>query len=109
MSAPEFDGTPMTRREVLIARKAFEEGADLGGWTTGYALVKVMERDYPLPTVTRPRVVAVEGVEYCVRNGVVEARPKELSGWHVCLTRAELVAIINLAAEPTETVTEEEG
>ena len=58
MSNLEFQGEPMTRREVLIARHAFIRGSTRNGsgriWSMSQAAY-----EYPL-TVTRPRVVAVE-------------------------------------------------
>lgn len=60
MSAPEFDGMPMTKREVLIARRAFESGAAFGNaeWPlTDSDMQEEATRRYPLPKVTRPRVV----------------------------------------------------
>lgn len=64
MSAAEFDGTPMTKREVLIARDAaddavkfvFEMARRLGGIEHVDGRTYAAEC-YPLPKVTRPRVV----------------------------------------------------
>jgi hypothetical protein len=63
MSAPDFDGTPMTKREVLIARAASNNAID---WLLASAPEltwhrargrEYAEQRYPLPKVTRPRVV----------------------------------------------------
>ena len=104
----------MTRREVLLARDAYANGmvrgsvcefvGQINGGMSG--LLRAAERAFPLPTVTRPRVVAVEDVIGTQRlrlvDGCVEfSRPGE--GWRPLITPAELAAIRSLDAEPTET------
>lgn len=73
MSAPEFDGQPMTKREILIARAAFVQGAghewdnaNPRGGAADFQSRSARRREaaegwYPLPKVTRPRVVVDSG------------------------------------------------
>jgi hypothetical protein len=79
MSAPRFDGERMTKREVLIARKAYKDGAaaerghahDDAGWKPA------AEARYPLPKVTRPRVVRDQhnpAQEWIVEDGFLRCR-----------------------------------
>jgi hypothetical protein len=121
MSAPEYDGQPMTKREVLIAREAYtrrsretysveEWERSIRGLVEGEAAMT-----YPLPKVTRPRVVMdgdgagwrfipiSEGVE----NGRFERsdtrdlwRPvSQVPAW------PDIIAILaDLLANPTEEV-----
>jgi hypothetical protein len=65
VSAPEFDGQPMTKREVLIARRAFESGVHWmygrecvlpSAWPGDERMSRAASDCYPLPKVTRPRV-----------------------------------------------------
>lgn len=58
---PDFDGTPMTKREVLIARAAFVNGVRFVRGTPWDVTEAVRDLEasarYPLPKATRPRVV----------------------------------------------------
>jgi hypothetical protein len=90
MSAPEFDGQPMTKREVLIAREAvdavsrylaargyFNVGSPVGIKESPQREIQDLAASrYPLPKLTRPRVVAEDSGdwEYRVAGGVVECR-----------------------------------
>ena len=119
VSAPEFQGSPMTRREVLIARLAYENGlvrGTAGEFVGRLGLRRAVELAYPLPAVTRPRVVAVEdqpGVELRSVDGAVEYRKCRTEWWQINvahgpqLTTGVLAALRSLDAEPTETVTDE--
>lgn len=53
MSAPDFDGVPMSSREVEIARSAYR----LGFVERDHGHQPQPETWYPLPNVTRPRIV----------------------------------------------------
>lgn len=97
----------MTRREVLIARDAVELGV-ANACLTLRSFQTILDAEYPLPVVTRPRVVAVGSHEFCLNNGMAHVRPVGNSIWTVYATRDELAALRSLDAEPTETVTEEE-
>lgn len=118
MSAPEFDGAPMTRREVLIAREAYMAAGMAYSGEPGLTLHRDAAEAYPLPSVTRPRVVAVEdqpGLRMRVRDGVLQYS-REDGFWSAVnphqgprLSTGLLTALRSLDAEPTETVTEEEG
>jgi hypothetical protein len=75
MSAPEFDGLPMTKREVLIARHAYAKAwlACGGGCADGERAAASV---YALPKATRPRVVQDPDTDYGqkwrVVDGVIE-------------------------------------
>jgi hypothetical protein len=74
MSAPEFDGQPMSKREVLIARDGYRKAcAILGMLREADAAAALV---YPLPKVTRPRVVTHIGPKptYVFRYRVIEGR-----------------------------------
>lgn len=113
VSAPEFDGTPMTRREVLLARYGFTEAlrGRIGQVDAPHAAALV----FPLPTVTRPRVVAVEdqpGLSLRIVDGVMQCLFRTFDWAPVGVLRITpglRAALRSLDAEPTETVTEEEG
>ena len=102
MSAPEFQGEPMTRREVLLARDAYANGMVRGsacefvGQSNGgmSGLLRAAERAFPLP-VTDRRCCAVCG--YLSHQVIHDT---SWSGHHPFARRS-------LDAEPTETVTEE--
>jgi hypothetical protein len=116
MSAPEFDGTPMTKREVLIAREAFHDGAkwrfrlacetwsDVRSLNESEYMAETNAR-YPLPKVTRPR-------ERCAPNGAVfrvvggELMADYGAGWvHEQLIGVSLAPLVaDLLANPTEEV-----
>ena len=130
MSAPEFQGEPMTRREVLLARDAYANGmvrgsacefvGQINGGMSG--LLRAAERAFPLPTVTRPRVVAdpecpkhirwsVSKVTDNVMCEVLEGDFWALAGaGHSAFfpTKGRVKLWADLYAEPTETVTEDE-
>ena len=114
MSAPEFQGEPMTRREVLLARQAVQRGLVQCTLLLTDSMRAIAASLYPFPIVTRPRVVAVEdqrGVELSVRNGVLMCRYDGCTMWRsingLSLSQGLLAALRSLDAEPTETVTEE--
>jgi hypothetical protein len=122
MSAPEYDGQPMTKREVLIAREAYtrrsretysveEWERSIRGLVEGEAAMT-----YPLPKVTRPRVVrdprgisswgvrVPDGLTTPAIHLVTDGGEWCPTGWsHVA--SAERVALwADLLARPTEEV-----
>ena len=106
----------MTRREVLLAREVYCDAAAPYFVFSPETLRKSAANRYPLPVVTRPRVVAVEdqpGVELRIVDGAVEYRKYRTEWWQINvahgpqLTTGVLAALRSLDAEPTETVPEE--
>ena len=63
---------------------------------------------YPLPKVTRPRVVAGLRAQYKVVDGVVHGRSNASFDWRVSASIHvdDVVRVANLLANPTETVDE---
>ena len=139
MSAPEFDGTPMTKREVLIARDAYEAGVseahanqrdarrvnravglylmDGGDAILDCdALEKRSASRYPLPKVTRPRVVTIDNTAFRFYGGVIQMRhrlgldgaPDVWSPAHIVASRRIVEVWAALVANPTEEVEAEE-
>jgi hypothetical protein len=116
MSAPEYDGQPMTKREVLIARNAFGHGVyqALQRQPLGFDAQSVASRMYPLPKVTHLRVVtersgrqwALDGTDFRTRGA------PDLPWWTVgdaggptlALTTERVALWADLIANPTEEV-----
>jgi hypothetical protein len=125
MSAPEFDGQPMTKREVLIARRYYEDGVVRGhacefrGYP-GAGLVDLrtdIAKRLPLPKVTRPRVVTYVGPKphhvfrYRVIDGRLEWATEHAEDWTTygaiqtdVQDAAFLARIAGLFSSPTEEV-----
>jgi len=63
---------------------------------------------YPLPKVTRPRVVAGLRAQYKVVDGVVHGRSNASFDWRVSASIHvdDVVRVANLLANPTEEITE---
>ena len=115
---PEFEGAPMTKREVLIARDAFSRGALWGDEC--WPIVKTdadgeaAER-YPLRKVTRPRVVRLHpqspyyAFRFRVVGGKIEWANLSTDDWteygdieEECHNAEFLRALADLLANPTE-------
>jgi hypothetical protein len=118
VSAPQFDGQPMTKREVLIAREAYITGARaffchpvvMAGPATCRASDEVEAKApvlYPLPKVTRPRERrASDGATFRVVGGELMANYG--GGWvHEQVIGVPLAPLVaDLLANPTEEVDE---
>jgi hypothetical protein len=126
---PEFDGQPMTRREVLIARHAADEAVK---WMFAQmrrvrevAVEHVYGRDYatvtwPLPKLMRPRVVrwpksAAPAFDYRAKDGTIEWANPGQGDWtpygsiqEDVQTPGFLRALADLLANPTEEVDADE-
>ena len=101
-----------TEREyVLGLRSAFKAGAEwirrTPIYTSDRAIANAVTMTYPLPKVTRPRVVRLGNYDYRIVNGVVQClfggTWQESSIHTVYGTRV----IADLIANPTETVSAE--
>lgn len=102
----------MSARELVKAqRAAFLKGCAQvgarGGWSSyDDEAARVVARSlYPLPKVTRPRVVSINLREYRILNSELWWRYApgyewEKHGW----TRRDAQALLGLFADPTETV-----
>jgi hypothetical protein len=118
---PDFNGTPMTKREVLIAREAYarrsRETYTTGEWERSIRGLVEAEAAaaYPLPTVTRPRVVkdpCSSKLEWTVEDGYLRCREgggwMKWAGYKLYSDFAPLPARVAvwaaLLANPTETV-----
>ena len=114
-----FEGVPMSAREVRIARHAFNDGALYGRSPFVNSATSVAAAQYPLPKVTRPRVVKdsqhstgewkVDVSPYPEEPPVLWWRRRPHEEWEVVRTverlsadRAHLWA--DLFARPTEEV-----
>ena len=107
-----FHGKTMTRREIEIARYAFERGCIAWQRTTDLdpswpGIVKAAADTFPLPTVTRPRVVHddVDKCEYRAVGGMIQRRD-EWQEWYVvndtALSERRIRLWADLLANPTE-------
>jgi hypothetical protein len=122
MSAPEFDGTPMTKREVLIAREAFHDGAkwrfrlacetwsDVRSLNESEYMAETNAR-YPLPKVTRPRVVTGESGRAYQLWGRVDgvtvkcgSLTEDLAFFAPGIPLCDVPVVADLLANPTEEV-----
>jgi hypothetical protein len=120
---PDFDGTPMTKREVLIAREAYNRGwSDFGLGGGGIRQKHRGETLYPLSPATRPRVWLEPrcdgGMAWRVVGGELQytlsTRPDLLewkwtshTGCEHEITPKRIRAWADLLANPTETVEDE--
>lgn len=105
------NATVSERNAVLRERAAFVKGYHTyrdGSYRPAFGGVEEGERyahkAFPLPRVTRPRVAQTSVGEIRVVNGIVQIR--EGAGWLSAsvLTRANVEAIADLLANPTEEV-----
>lgn len=102
---------PETKREILIARRAFEAGAWYVGWNSESARQDAASR-YPLPKITRPRVVKdSKGTFWRVLGDKIQfsndgvSWPGADSSHPFCIVQAERVHIFHdLYTNPTEEV-----
>jgi hypothetical protein len=119
-----FDGEPLTKREVLIAREAYVQGIARGyGSYIPFDKAKgIAAERYPLPQITRPRVVKDPDKEFsqlwrCV-DGVIE-HDGAMSSWRSAFGKGPLHPSLlvwptveriklwaDLLARPTEEVSE---
>lgn len=112
MTKPMFEGEPMTRREILIAREAFATGARL--WTQHPEAEA--KRRYPL-LVEKPRVVTdreetlpsarcdwrvIDGALEWRISGVPNPRWYPLTNSSLFLTADRVRLLADLLANPTE-------
>jgi hypothetical protein len=110
-----------TERELVLAqREAFKRGYDnrhVGEATTPWGswpgIVEAAEMLYPLPKVTRPRVVRDNTLEWKYENGHFAYRYGGASDWHstqyseVPINRRRVEVLADLLANPTEEVESE--
>ena len=107
----------MTDKEkCLLQREAFGAGYVVGCGFGAYVREDVRRREaaqeaksrYPLPKVTRPRVVAGLRAQYKVVDGVVFGRSNASFDWRVSASIHvdDVVRVADLLANPTEEVDE---
>ena len=64
---------------------------------------------FPLPKVERPRVVHIQGMgDYKIVDGRMWFRIRPVNEWTVLYPKADLAALADLLASPTEAVDDEE-
>ncbi len=104
------DEKQYTERDMVLARR---EGARVALYTpvsgcTVQQAIDTASRLFPLPKVTRPRVVAGLRAQYKVVDGVVHGRSNASFDWRVSASIHvdDVVRVANLLANPTEEITE---
>lgn len=110
-----FDGQQMTKREVLIAREAFVAACrvcanEAPQWQ--WQAEQTAASRYPLPKVTRPRVVTFDNAAFRFHDGVIQKRHRNgfdagHDVWaiaHLPATAALVRLWAELLANPTEEV-----
>lgn len=88
-----FDGTPMTKREIRIARQAADSAINHAwpwissvGRSPWIGSDAIKDRLYPLPKVTRPRVLKDRfGVDWRMAGNVLENRERDGREWRTTL------------------------
>ena len=104
------DEKQYTERDLILAKR---EGARVALFTpvsgcTAQQAIDTANRLFPLPKVTRPRVVAGLRAQYKVVDGVVHGRSNASFDWRVSASIHvdDVVRVANLLANPTEEVDE---
>lgn len=105
--------TPTGKQRILAQRTAYVEGVYAERQRPFHDADAQAVRRFPMPTVTRPRVVTLLGREYRMVNGVIETQ--DIDGqWRPSvntwardlgsLTEADQKTLFALLKDPTETV-----
>lgn len=105
---------PENKRETLIAREAFIAGSDWSG-KSWYSAAEEAARRYPLPKITRPRVITFPDIHgefaFLPNSNQIGWRARSGDIWqtpYFTLTPARLRGFMDLASNPMEEV-EDDG
>jgi hypothetical protein len=93
----------MKTEEIIALRQAFVELRR--AFCSSVPADEAAKIAYPMPTVTRPRVVSREDFEYKIVDGRVLYRHRQVDvQWWVYISEDMLAVLQNLLANPTEEV-----
>jgi hypothetical protein len=118
----QFQGEPLTKREVLVAREAYTRATGAIMTVDSRTAERWAAREYPLPKVTRPRVVTdAHGVQWSFvsatrfKDALLMAKRPEWTDFRnggdmdYPLISLELAPVLaDLLANPTEEVEDTE-